>query len=180
MGKKVRKLSRFQRLEPIFKKILIAAFGIYLALYAVNFAKNLNLNAKVPSKNATVVSSLPRVVHKLEPRPKYWFYMARGYMWIFFSVDNVLKKLGLQKIEIKVNNRETVHNDWDLLWSYDYHNEIPIDFKNLKYHQKINHIPGNFVLCKVEFFVDRKFSENSIFSRHEGQSGGQHRLKVHS
>lgn len=62
-------------------------------------------------------------------------------------MDNVLKKLGLEKIEIEIKRHETVHNDWDLLWSYDYHNEIPIDFSKVKYYQKVNHIPGNFVLC---------------------------------
>lgn len=43
--------------------------------------------------------------------------------------------------------------DWDLLWSYDYHNEIPIDFSQLKYYQKINHIPGNFVLTMKDTFA---------------------------
>jgi tubulin monoglycylase TTLL15 len=58
-----------------------------------------------------------------------------------------LKKLGLEKIEMNVKRQQKVHNDWDLLWSYDYHNEIPIDFSKVNYYQKVNHIPGNFVLC---------------------------------
>lgn len=98
-------------------------------------------SSKAPAPSAT------KVVVEREPRPKYWFYMARGFMWIFFSVDNVLKKLGLEKTVITVKRDETISMDWDLLWSYDYFHEIPIDYKQLKYHQKINHIPGNYVLC---------------------------------
>lgn len=150
MVKKAAK-QKYRRLQTVIKKLFIIVLGIYLSFFAMNFAKNYEIKVQPKnSENKEVMqaeNATSRVLYLMEPRPKYWFYMARGYMWIFFSVDNVLKKLGLEKIEIKVNHRETVHNDWDLLWSYDYHNEIPIDFSQLKYHQKINHIPGNFVLC---------------------------------
>lgn len=142
-----------QKLEPILKKLLIVGLGIYLSFIAVNFSMKLGSKTKSSAKKEafTSANSATQNITKTDLRPKYWFYMARGYMWIFFSVDNVLKKLGLEKIEMKVNIRDSIHNNWDLLWSYDYHNEIPIDFKTLKYHQKINHIPGNFVLCKYFF-----------------------------
>lgn len=136
--------------KPLIKKLFIAGFVLYLSLFAVEFLKNYSIEIK--TRNSTVVeaenaSSIQKVVYLPEPRPKYWFYMNRGYMWIFFSVHNVLQKLGLDRIDMPIEKNKKVHNDWNLLWSYDYHNEIPIDFKNLSYHQKINHIPGNFVLC---------------------------------
>lgn len=150
MARKTQKQSKFQQFQPLAKKLFIIAFGIYLSVFAIEFRRNYSIELKPRSENATTAASVdvkPQIVYLPEPRPKYWFYMARGYMWIFFSVDNVLRKLGLEKIEVKVRKNETIHNNWNLLWSYDYHNEIPIDFSAVKYHQRINHIPGNFVLC---------------------------------
>lgn len=152
MAKKTNiKPSKFRRFEPAIRRMFLVALGIYLSVFTVDFSRNYSIEKKSinSSRDATIelANSSMRILHEVDPRPKYWFYMARGYMWIFFSVDTVLQKLGLEKIEVKVNRHEKVHNDWDLLWTYDYHNEIPLDFDQLKYHQKINHIPGNFVLC---------------------------------
>lgn len=146
--KKVSKLSIFRKHEPKIKKLFFVSFGIFLSLFAYDLSQNYKIEVKSKFVNDTpVANETIRVVYKTEPRPKYWFYMARGYMWIFYSVDNVLRNLGLEKIEVNIKRRQNVHNDWDLLWSYDYHNEIPIDFSKVQYYQKINHIPGNFVLC---------------------------------
>lgn len=152
------------------KRILLVCLGIYLSWLVYNLNNEYVVQIKLKSElerekaelheekvkhddanntnhaNSSVVAE-PLVIYEKEPRPKYWFYMARGYYWIFFSVDNCLKKLGLEKIEINVTRNEKVSMDWDLLWSYDYFQEIPIDYLKLKYHQKINHIPGNYVLC---------------------------------
>jgi tubulin monoglycylase TTLL15 len=151
MAKKVKK-TRLQQLRPIFAAIAVVFVGIYISFFFFNLAKNPKTTAK-PPKNATTPSSSSLVTSDTPRRPKYWFYMARQYMWIFFSVDNVLQRLGLEKIDMEVKHGEFVHLDWDLLWSYDYHNEIPIDFKRVKYHQRINHIPGNFVLTMKDFFA---------------------------
>lgn len=121
----------------------------------MNFTRNYSIEVKPRNANtSTTVAELkpevvvkPQIIYKTEPRPKYMLYMAQGYMWIFFSVENVLKKLGLEKIDVKIRRNMEVPTDWNLLWSYDYHNEIPINFSTVKYHQKINHIPGNFVMC---------------------------------
>lgn len=149
MAKKAPKQSKVRGIPPTLKKIAIAVIGVVISALAFRFASEYSIDVKprgsvvpVQSANAT-----PQIVYRTEPRPKYWFYMARGYMWIFFSVDNVLKKLGLEKIEIQVDRHTTIHNNWNLLWSYDYHNEIPINFSKVQHHQKINHIPGNFVMC---------------------------------
>lgn len=114
--------------------------------------KKFHLQAK-PVTDLPELQVKQQYFQKINKRPKYWFYMGRQYMWIFFSVDNVLQRLGLEKIEVDIKHGEKVHNDWDLLWSYDYHNEIPLDFKNIKYHQRINHIPGNFVLTMKDNFA---------------------------
>lgn len=150
MTRKALKPLKNRKYESVIKKIAIAMLGILLSVFAVDFVSKYSVEVKKHSESAEIVkaaNATQRIVYQPEPRPKYWFHQSRGYMWIFFSVDNVLKKLGLEKIEIRVDKHTTIHNNWDLLWSYDYHNELPIDFGKVKYHQKINHIPGNFVLC---------------------------------
>lgn len=162
---KPEEVSKIAKYYSPFKKVVLVCFGIYLSWLVYNLnneyviqiklkteltseLKNIEVESREPEQEiANSTEAEPLVIYKKEPAPKYWFYMARGYMWIFFSVDNALQKLGLEKIEINVTRNEMVHMDWNLLWSYDYFQEIPIDFNQLKYHQKINHIPGNYVLC---------------------------------
>ncbi|XP_070506181.1 probable tubulin polyglutamylase ttll-15 [Chironomus tepperi] len=153
MAKKVKK-TRLQKLKPVFQSIFVAVVGIYVAFLIYNVRDKIKfdlepqseeLNSSVGDTEVDNETAINCTVDKPR-RPKYWFYMARQYMWIFFSVDNVLRRLGLEKINVEIKHGEPVTLDWDLLWSYDYHNEIPLDWKNIKYHQRINHIPGNFVL----------------------------------
>lgn len=144
-----KKTSKFYKLKPSTKKLLIASLVLVLSFFAVDLFKKYSIEIKTRNSTLNEVEKVTptKVVYIPEPRPKYWFYMNQGYMWIFFSVHNVLQKLGLERIDIKIDRKTKLHNNWNLLWSYDYFNEIPIDFKNISYHQKINHIPGNFVLC---------------------------------
>lgn len=149
----------FLKYRITLMKIALVCVGIILSWVVYNLNNEYVVQIKLKSElkiqeeshpstiadNAT--PSQPTVVYEREPRPKYWFYMARGFMWIFFSVDNVLQKLGLEKTEITVRHDELISMEWDLLWSYDYFHEIPIDYSKLKYHQKINHIPGNYAMC---------------------------------
>lgn len=74
-------------------------------------------------------------------KPKFWFHEKNSRHKLFESVENVLERLGLEKIEM---NLSEIHNDWDLIWSYQLHplENLNFDWKSLKYHQKINHIPG--------------------------------------
>jgi tubulin monoglycylase TTLL15 len=171
--------TRLQKLVPYIKPFLFSvtvAFISYLGILAYEFSqdyriviKHVNETIESPVKEPLLKNLTPQpedspsqvkdedkksqYYQRLKRRPKYWFYMARSYMWIFFSVDNVLQRLGLEKIDVEVKHGKMVHNEWDLLWSYDYHNEIPLDFKNIDYNQRINHIPGNFVLTMKDFFA---------------------------
>lgn len=158
MAKKVKK-TRLQKLKPVFRSTFIAIIGIYISFLVYNFIqKPVIQNNKQSSQQSNaqkpeLANKTPSGIADQPRRPKYWFYMARQYMWIFFSVDNVLRRLGLEKINMEVKHGQYVHMDWDLLWTYDYHNEIPIDFKNVKYHQRINHIPGNYVLTMKDYMA---------------------------
>jgi tubulin monoglycylase TTLL15 len=165
-SRKYWEVAKLAKYYILFKRISLVCLGIYLSwiVYKLNNEYVLQIKLKTELEreqaellekhdnvdvdaNANSSVAEPLVIYEKEPRPKYWFYMARGYYWIFFSVDNCLKKLGLEKIEINVTRTEKVSMDWNLLWSYDYFQEIPLDYTKLKYHQKINHIPGNYVLC---------------------------------
>ncbi|CAO1415734.1 unnamed protein product [Diamesa serratosioi] len=92
--------------------------------------------------------------------PKYWVHHKHNHSWIFSSVENVLEKMGVEKIEMKVDENRLYHMEWNLLWSYDYHGQLPIDFSKLLYHQKINHIPGNYVIVTKDILN----SEDPFFS----------------
>lgn len=100
--------------------------------------------------------------------PKYWLYQSYNNSWIFSSVENVLKRMGVEKIEMNVDENELFHMEWNLLWTYDYHGQLPIDFSKLLYHQKINHIPGNYVIvtkdilsiCANSKYIPKAFNES--------------------
>lgn len=85
------------------------------------------------------------VIHKV---PKFWFHNVDYDFSIFEQTATVLKRLGLKEIQMSysTNAKDFVHMDWDLVWSYNYYTMIPIDWENLRPHQKINHFPGSFAL----------------------------------
>lgn len=81
----------------------------------------------------------------VEPRrPKYWFHHPNGpdFHFFFEMVDLVLGHLGFEQTRV---NLTYVHNDWDILWCYQFHvlQYLPFNWSSLKFYQKINHFPGN-------------------------------------
>lgn len=97
-------------------------------------------------------------VEKLK-KPKYWFYTSDNDLIIFTTVDVVLSRLGLEKTSMNASSRETTHNEWDLLWSYEHHQTIPFNWSQVKYHQKVNHIPGSFHLTSKSVLGSRTVSK---------------------
>lgn len=69
------------------------------------------------------------------------------------SVDRVLSRLGLQKVE--VTDPSKFSNDWNLLWTFYYHSSLDgyINWSNVKSHQKINHFPGNYMLVSKNYLT---------------------------
>lgn len=104
--------------KSFLSQILVVSFFAVLGFLAVQYFPGDTNDLEPEAEKLNSAPNDTKIIYTPEPRPKYWFYMARGYMWIFFSVDNVLKKLGLEKIEVKIDKISTVHNNWDLLWSY--------------------------------------------------------------
>lgn len=135
-----------------FQKILTCVFVILLGFFIYHFKQNYEITSKSV---------------KIDP-PKYWLYHNYNHSWIFSSVENVLKRMGVEKIEMKMDYDELVHMEWNLLWTYDYHGQLPIDYSKLLYHQKINHIPGNYVIITKDImsiqakskYVPKAFNES--------------------
>lgn len=78
-------------------------------------------------------------------RPTYWFYGKSKEESHLKHVQNVLRRLGYDK----VTNETT---DWDLLWAHDYpFRTLYPKLHNLKPHQRVNHFPGcGFLTNKVD------------------------------
>lgn len=134
-------MNRWQTLLVISSTIAVTSFIIN---YLNNYQNSTNLESK--SKSFEMFKEPPR-------RPKYWFHHPNGtkFNYIFHTIDNVLGRLNLEKIDM---NFSALHDDWDLLWSYQFHNlkELDYDWTKLKHHQKINHIPGNHRITSKSLF----------------------------
>lgn len=110
----------------------MSKYFIVIAVLAVVLKFNSNPQESFKHENL-VKSSSP---------PKFWFFTILNTTHMFESIEKILLKLGLEKIEVNATSTETLHVDWDFLWSYDYIWHIPLNYSALKKHQKINHIPG--------------------------------------
>lgn len=83
-----------------------------------------------------------------EVRPKFWFHNINFDFTIFEETGTVLNRLGLEQIHMNYTKapENFVHMDWDLCWSYNYISTLPIDWKQIQPHQKVNHFPGSYPL----------------------------------
>ena len=91
---------------------------------------------------APIISSPPRSVRRA------WLHHKSKNPNVFESIEKILVKLGLETIEIDASSNETLHYDWDFLWSFenpDVHLKL-LNYSNFEFYQKVNHIPGNFLL----------------------------------
>lgn len=82
---------------------------------------------------------------KISTAPKYWGICTKPWNknGNLRTMDRVFHRLGFDFVD------GTKNDEWDVLWSisYPYHSDTKIVFdkllvKNLKPHQRINHIPG--------------------------------------
>ncbi|XP_011301926.1 tubulin polyglutamylase TTLL6 isoform X2 [Fopius arisanus] len=78
-----------------------------------------------------------------DSKPLYWLYTKKEDEGHLRHVIKVLDKLGYR--------RGTNESDWDLLWAHDYPFKIFPNLKNLKPHQRVNHLPAcGFFTNKVD------------------------------
>jgi Tubulin-tyrosine ligase family len=85
-------------------------------------------------------------------KTKFCFHHNQNDLQIFQSIHRVLESLNLEWIPINSTSHETMHYDWDLLWSYEHFCEIPLDWSLIQFNKKVNHIPGSFHLTSKSVF----------------------------
>jgi hypothetical protein len=92
---------------------------------------------------------------EISVRPKYWFHIYDDDSYhAFDTVKAVLDRLDCEQITMDLRPNGSFHFGWDLLWSYQYHDlaDLPIEWSSMRYHQKMNHIPGNHLLTSKSVF----------------------------
>lgn len=77
--------------------------------------------------------------------PKYCVHIEdTKYLYILSSVEKVINFLGLEKVEFL--NGSELNKNCNFFWIYNYPFKFNFTFKNMEYHQRLNHIPGNYAL----------------------------------
>lgn len=83
----------------------------------------------------------------IKQRPTYMLYDRHGpTSQILSAVDNVLGRLHMDKIDMTNRFPENITLDWDLFWCFHHQDAHKMNWSSLRYHQKINHFPGNYAL----------------------------------
>ncbi|KAF7991959.1 hypothetical protein HCN44_010760 [Aphidius gifuensis] len=79
-----------------------------------------------------------------ESKPVYWLFSKSKSENHLKHVVIVLDRLGL--------HRGTDKSDWNILWSHEHpFSQLSTNFRGLKSHQRVNHIPGfGFITNKVD------------------------------
>jgi hypothetical protein len=97
--------------------ILFSILTVIISFYAFEYIKQFEIEIKSKTDKNSIESLTEKYKKENDNnssliekpiRPKYWFYMSRQYMWIFVCVDNVLKRLGLEKIEMEFKQGEKI------------------------------------------------------------------------
>ena len=76
--------------------------------------------------------------------PKYCIYVENDDLYVLDTAVKVLDLLGLKRADFAEGNQ--INEDCSLYWTYDNPFELDYNFEQLEYHQRINHIPGNYAL----------------------------------
>lgn len=131
-------------MSSIFLVIFVITTGFTLLNYTSKLAKETtHQNEEIKSQ-----SPVETEIKTQLKAPKFWFYTELNTRHQFELMEKVLLKLGLEKIEM---DTKSIHNDWDFLWSFEYINNIPINYRELNFYQKINHIPGISMITAKDF-----------------------------
>lgn len=130
-------------------------------------------------KHAVIVGLSMTVLHLLfnkeqpasskPPAPKFWLYTKDPNI-VFFSLERILLKLGLEKLPV-YQASTVIQTDWDLLWTFEYGLNVlepaGLNFSNLKAHQRINYIPGNYYLTSKDILAintDSKYVAKGFYN----------------
>lgn len=90
---------------------------------------------------ATLPIAIPLVEVAQETKETFWLHFGTADSSIFETLERVLTRLDLER-----NFESAPNTNWDLMWSYGHHSGVKLNWSELKYHQKVNHLPGNHFL----------------------------------
>ena len=82
---------------------------------------------------------------------KYCVYAGYNLTYALTSVESVLQRLGLEKASLFHGNE--INTECNVIWTYDDPFHLQFNFMNLEYHQRLNHIPGNYALASKSFLA---------------------------
>lgn len=111
-------------------------------------------NEKVKNEVEVEKSSENFMIPEIKRQYKghFWFHHKQNDLAVLETAGKVLERLNFAWIPMNATSQQTIHYNWDLLWSYEHFCEIPLDWNQIQYHQKINHIPGSFHLTSKSVF----------------------------
>lgn len=155
--KQEKSLDLFYRITILFTAVIIAKYvqtylvGIYRQNHISTSSSEQSASNKSvqPMTKATINSSL--CVTKIL-QPKYCLLHSRNDLGILKLVKIVLDRLGLEQVFMNATDKKTFHNNWDLLWTFDNLKKFPLNMNQIQFHQKVNHLPGNYHLCSKSVF----------------------------
>lgn len=89
--------------------------------------------------------------NNIEKSLKYCVYASYNLSYVLTSVEIVMQRLGLEKALF--SHGDKLNKKCNVIWTYDDPFDLKINFKNLEYHQRLNHIPGNYALASKSFLA---------------------------
>jgi tubulin monoglycylase TTLL15 len=108
---------------------------VFIAIFSA-VAVNLLLDSSRELKQVSLINVVT------SSAPKFWLFTTQKTNFVLQPMEKILLKLGLVKTEVNTTSMETMHDDWDFVWSFEYISFIPFNYSALKPYQRINHIPG--------------------------------------
>ncbi|KAG5669196.1 hypothetical protein PVAND_017089 [Polypedilum vanderplanki] len=114
-------------------------------------------------------------VEEIKRKPKYILHLGKEGSKTLSAVDDVLQRLGLEKINTTGLQPSEYPKDWDLFWSFAHHDRIKTqyDFTTVKFNQKLNHFPGNYALVSKSVLATKtklKFIPAAFLTSEEVQN----------
>ena len=113
-------------MEPL--KICHRVLIVFIFAYIINVVldqRDLNssqtdINQRLEGEiEEEFVSPAPIIPSPSKSVRRAWLHHKSENPDVFESIEKILVKLGLETIEIDASSNETLHYDWDFLWSFE-------------------------------------------------------------
>lgn len=107
----------------------------------------------------TITSEVCDSLHESnEEKTTFWLFHSAGRYDVLDTVVTVLNRLGLEKVPMNAT-AAGIHYDWNLLWSYDHHMTLRLNYSAISFDQKLNHWPGSGAMTSKSVFTTNTLSK---------------------